>query len=411
MKKLKIGIVGLGGRGMGLLYELLKMDDVEITSVCDVYSDRTEKACEAVKKEKNISVFATTDYKEVLANENVDCVLISTSWQYHIKIACDAMRAGKFTAMEVGGTYDINECYELVKTYEETKTPFMFLENCCYGKKELMCFNMARNGVFGKIVQCNGAYAHDLREEVSFGKENRHYRLEHYINHNCENYPTHELGPIAKIININNGNRMTRLISVGSMSAGLNEYIKQNKPNDTELLKTDFKQSDIVTTIIECENGEIIRLTLDTTLPRNYSRGLEIRGTKGMYAEDGDVVYIDGITKNETKENIELEPWHIYHNSEKYAAEYAGTLWSRYTEEQLKSGHGGMDYLVLRAMVETALNGTPSPIDVYDAASWMCITALSEQSIMKNSSWVEIPDFTQGRYKQQNDAFIQSCKF
>lgn len=411
MKKLKIGVIGLGGRGMGLLYELLKMDDVEITSVCDVYEDRTEKACEAVRKEKNNSVLAVTDYKEVLANENVDCVLISTSWQYHIKIACDAMRAGKFTAMEVGGTYDINECYELVKTYEETKTPFMFLENCCYGKRELMCLNMARNGVFGKIVQCNGAYAHDLREEVSYGKENRHYRLEHYINHNCENYPTHELGPIAKILNINTGNRMKRLISVGSMSAGLHEYLKNNKPSDTELLKTNFKQSDIVTTIIECENGEIIRLTLDTTLPRNYSRGFEIRGTKGMYIEDGDVVFLDGVTKNESKENIELEPWHIYHNAEKYADEYAGKLWSSYSEEQLKSGHGGMDYLVLRAMVETALTGDPSPIDVYDAASWMCITALSEQSILNNSAWIEIPDFTNGNYKQKKDAFASYCKF
>lgn len=411
MKKLKVAIIGLGGRGMGLLYELLKMKDVEITSVCDVYSDRTEKASEAVTKEKNNRVFTTTDYKEVLANENVDCVLISTSWQYHIKIACDAMKAGKFTAMEVGGTYDINECYELVKTYEETKTPFMFLENCCYGKRELMCFNMARKGVFGKIVQCNGAYAHDLREEISYGKENRHYRLEHYIKHNCENYPTHELGPIAKILNINNGNRMTKLISIGSMSAGLKEYIKDNKPNDKELLKTDFKQSDIVTTIIECENGEIIRLTLDTTLPRNYSRGFEIRGTKGMYIEDGDVVFIDGKTKSEVKENIELEPWHIYHNAEKYAQEYAGTLWNSYSEEQLKSGHGGMDYLVLRAMVETAMTGSSSPIDVYDAASWMCITALSEKSIMNNSAWIDIPDFTNGKYKQKNDVFISSCKF
>ena len=57
-----------------------------------------------------------------------------------------------------------------------------------------------------------------------------------------------------------------------------------------------------------------------------------------------------------------------------------------------------MDYLVLRAFVESVQNGTQPPIDVYDAASWLCVTALSEQSIACGSMPVAVPDFTDGEW-------------
>ena len=65
--------------------------------------------------------------------------------------------------MEVGGAYSVEECFALVRAQEETKTPFMFLENCCYGRREMMVMRMVEEGVFGDIVHCSGAYEHDLR--------------------------------------------------------------------------------------------------------------------------------------------------------------------------------------------------------------------------------------------------------
>ena len=100
----------------------------------------------------------------------------------------------------------------------------MLLENCCYTKREMMALNMVKTGVFGEIVHCQGAYHHDIRYEICFGEENRHYRLRNYLNRNCENYPTHELGPIAKVLNINRGNRMVSLVSIASKAAGLQDY-------------------------------------------------------------------------------------------------------------------------------------------------------------------------------------------
>lgn len=400
-KVIKVGVIGLGQRGMQLIEPMLKMKDVKIIAVCDTYSDRVENACKTVSDAGFDEPFKTDDYNKVLELGTLDAVVIATSWERHIEIAVESMKKGIFTAMEVGGTYNLQECFDLVQAHEETGTPFFFLENCCYGQRELMCLNMARQGVFGEIVHCDGAYRHDLRNEVSYGRENRHYRLSHYKEHNCENYPTHDLGPIAKILGINRGNRMLRLVSVASKARGLHEYIKEHKSDDTDLMNTQFKQGDIVTTVITCENGETITLTLDTTLPRIYSRNFTVHGTKGMYQEDGDYVFLEKDIKNVGR--VEAKPQLLWKNRKKYAEKYDNDLWKHKSKGMRKSGHGGMDYLVLRSMVNAVKGETLPAIDVYDAASWMCITALSEESIKNGNISVEIPDFTNGKYKNRTD--------
>ncbi|MBR6773624.1 MAG: Gfo/Idh/MocA family oxidoreductase [Clostridia bacterium] len=223
MKKLRMAIVGLGSRGGGMLHAFYsKQKDIEILYTCDEYEDRAKDNAQFVKEHMGNDCRWTLDYKEVLADKDVEAVVVYTSWETHIKIAIDCMLAGKITGMEVGGAYSVEECWELVRTYERTKTPIMFLENCCYDRSELLALKMARAGMFGEIVHCSGAYSHDLRNEITHGKENRHYRLRNYLVRNGENYPTHELGPIAKILDINRGNRMLSLVSMASKSAGQN---------------------------------------------------------------------------------------------------------------------------------------------------------------------------------------------
>lgn len=391
MDKIKLGVIGLGQRGSMLLDEIVKIADVEVCAVCDLYTDRVEDAFNKVKEKCGNEPVKLQDYHDVLKMPDVKAVLISAAWEAHADIAVDSMRAKKWTALEVGGAYDISDCQKLVDTYEETKTPFMFLENCCYGRREMMCLNMAKTGVFGEIVHCDGAYMHDLRKEVSSGAEIRHYRLQNYIHRNCENYPTHELGPIAKILNINNGNRMLSLVSVGSKSAGLHSYIADKRGSDDALAKVDFKQSDVVTTIIKCAGGETITLSLNTTLPHAYSRNFNVHGTNAYYAENNDSVFFDG---DDGEENWKPN----WGNAEKYCEKYEHPLWKKYLAEGVHSGHDGMDWLLLNAFFESIRQNKIPPIDVYDAAAWMSISALSEQSIALGGAPVPIPDFTRGKW-------------
>lgn len=391
MDKIKLGIIGLGQRGSGLLNEITQMDDIEIYAVCDSYKDRTEDAFKVIKEKCGNEPIMTQDYRDILKLPEIKAVLISAAWEAHADLAIASMRAGKWTALEVGGAYDISDCHKLVDAYEETKTPFMFLENCCYGRRELMCLNMAKIGVFGEIVHCDGAYMHDLREEVSSGAERRHYRLQNYIHRNCENYPTHELGPIAKLLNINNGNRMLSLASFASKSAGLHDYVLGKRGNDDSLAAVDFKQGDVITTIIKCAGGETILLSLNTTLPHPYSRNFNVHGTHAYYAENNDSIFFNGDEgEGDWKPN--------WGNADKLSEQYDHPLWKEYLNDGVHSGHGGMDWLVLRAFFESVKENKLPPINVYDAAAWMSISALSEQSIALGGAPVPIPDFTRGKW-------------
>ena len=400
MREIKTAVVGLGARGQSNLKTVLNMKGINIVSVCDVYADRCDEAEQIVFEKLGTKPFKTTDYKEAINREDVEVVLVFSSWESHIKIAIYAMECKKTVGMEVGGAESVEECWELVKTYEKTKSPFMFLENCCYGRNEILVRNLVRDGKFGEIVHCHGAYAHDLREEVATGKEKRHYRLNHYLNMNCENYPTHELGPIAKILDINRGNKMVRLVSMSSKAAGLEQYVNDRKDTieNKDLIGAKFSQGDVVNTLITCENGATISLTLDTTLPRSYSREFTVRGTKGMFEENTNSVFMDG-----DKEEFETAKHYkeVFNNAKEYEEKYLPDYWKNLTKEEEELGHGGMDWFEFIAFFDAVRENKPMPIDVYDAASWICIAPLSAQSIANGNVPVEIPDFTSGKWKER----------
>ena len=388
----RLAILGLGNRGYGQMKTLLGMPDVEIVAVSDVYADRVERAQQLVLDSRGKKPFGTTNARECIVRSDVDAVVVMTGWETHIILAIECLRAGKRVAMEVGGGTSIDECWQLVHASEETGIPVMLLENCCYGEVELTMLNMIHQNVFGTVVHCAGAYSHDLRDEVGNGDINRHYRQAHFLHRNGELYPTHELGPIANYLNINRGNRMIALTSMSSKACGLHEWLVQHRP-DSPLANAQVNEGDIVTTMIKCANGETIVLTHDCTLPRPYSRGGVIRGTKGMWMEDGHAIYLEGVTP------VHEGDWeHHAESDEKYLKQYQHPLWREYYDFGLRGDHGGMDYLCLRAFVESVQNQTEPPIDVYDAASWLSITSLTEQSIATGSQPIAIPDFTNGRW-------------
>lgn len=223
--KINIALAGCSARGMSMLRHLVKHEDVNIIAVCDIYEDRIDKA-KAMIKDNGGDAKGYKVYNRMLDN-NLDAVMICTSWETHITMAVSAMEKGIYPAIEVGGATSIEECWDLVRTSKKTGIQCMMLENCCYGREEMTILNLAKKGYFGEIVHCAGAYSHDLRDEIAYGKKIRHYRLSHYIHRNGELYPTHELGPILKLLNINNGNRMLTLCSMASKASGLKEYAEE----------------------------------------------------------------------------------------------------------------------------------------------------------------------------------------
>ena len=404
MKQVNVGFVGLGCRGKLLSSIVAEMEEANIVAVCDLYEDRQKEAAEMIGQKTGTKPKTCGDYHELLKDDTIDAVIIAASWEAHVPVAIDCMQAGKITALEVGGAYTVEDCYALVEAQERTGTPFMFLENCCYGKFELLSTALVRKGMMGEIVHCHGAYGHDLRSEVLGGRVNRHYRLNNYITRNCENYPTHELGPIARLLGINRGNRMVSLVSVASKAAGLQEFSHDPRNPDPSLAGQKFAQGDIINTLITCEDGSTISLKLDTTLPRFYSREFTVRGTKGCCLMDINAVLLDDEGLEEFFDP-QLSVQKYLNNAEQFS-EYLPKIWKDMDKQKTHCGHGGMDYLMLREFFRAVQEGRPMPIDIYDAAAWMVITPLSEQSIARQGAAVEIPDFTNGAWRTRKNTDI-----
>ncbi len=391
-EKVTACLIGLGARGIFMLenvfVKLMEMGELDIVSVCDIYDDRMQEAADLIEKTTGRRPFMSSDYKKALS-VRPQCVMITSAWESHIEIALYAMEHGIPVGTEVGGAYNLHDCFRLVDMYERTGVQCMMLENCCYGRRELMALNMARSGVFGQIVHCSGGYMHDLRSEIAEGIENRHYRQRNYLNRNCENYPTHELGPIAQVLDINHGNRLLYLTSVASCSAGMHRYVVDKRGENDALSVRNFAQGDIVTTTIKCARGETIVMTLDTTLPRTYSRGFTVRGTKGMYDGGADYIFLDG--------DKEVEISEMAGNAEALAEKYEHPMWAEYRKNPI-GGHGGMDWLVYNGFLHFVREGGVPPLDTYDTATLMCISSLSENSVALGGAPQPIPDFTGGRW-------------
>jgi len=391
-KTVNVGVVGLGRRAGSILFQCLQyMPDVRITHLCDFHEPTLHAASQRLADEGYpVTPVCSTDYRTMLADASVDAVFILTGWEDHAKIATDAVLANKYTAVEVGCAFTLAECQRLIDAYHTTHAPLMMLENCCYDRPEMMALNIVKQGLFGDIVHCDGAYMHNLPACELFldiDKEPLHYRINSYLHRNCEQYPTHALGPICKVLDINRGNRMMTLSSFASRTGGLREAAAHILGEDSPYAKADYKQGDIITTVITCAGGETIRLTLDTTLPRPfYSRDFTVRGTKGMYTENGHAVFFEGMAEP-VRENL----------TEMYQ-QYDHPLYRQYATKKMRGGHGGIDWLVTRAFLDAVKRGVNTPIDAYDTVAWMAIAPLSEMSIARGGAPVDVPDFTEGRW-------------
>lgn len=405
-QKLKLAFIGVGLRGTNHLTNSLLRDDVEVTAICDIDAKRTALCLQKIKEAggKKPKVFGNSeyDYKNLLALKEIDTVIISTPWLWHTKMAVDAMKAGKYTGVEVSAANTLEECWDLVNTHEATGSHLMILENVNYRRDILAVLNMVKQNVFGELVHFRCGYQHDLRfvklndgktpygKGVEFGEKGiseSKWRTQHSVLRNGDVYPTHGVGPIATMCNVNRGNRFTSLTSSASKSIGLHNYIVKNGGKEHPNTKVKFKQGDVITTTIETAQGETIIVTHDCNLPRPYSLGFRVQGANGLWEVDGNRMYIEG----------KSEP-HRWDTADKWLQKYDHPLWKKYGEYATNSGHGGMDFFVLNAFISSAKENIAPPLDVYDAAAWSAITPLSEASIENNGAPQDFPDFTRGTW-------------
>jgi len=392
---LRIGVIGVGGRGTYLLRLLLEQG-AEVPAVCDIRPARLEIAGKLIAEMRDGQRPATygdtpTDYRRMLERDDLEAVLIATPMQWHAVMAVDALRAGKHVLSEVAATMTVQECWDLVNAVEETGKIYMLAENCCFWRPVLAIGQMIAAGLFGQLTFAECGYVHDCRALAFEADGTLTWRGEIKRDHRGNWYSTHSLGPVAKWLGINKGDRLVSLVAAETGRAAMRYYVEQRFPEGHPARQIDFRAGDSTTVLIKTAKEVLIDVRYDVMSARPHPTTVyyTIQGTKAVYDSRIDSVWIEGRSKAKA-----WEP------AGPYVEEFDNPLWKEHAEKAQKTGHSGGDYFVIQQFAEAVRKGGPVPVDVYDAAAWSSVMPLSEQSLNEGGKPVEIPDFTRGKWEQ-----------
>ena len=390
----RIGYIGIGGRGMAAVKRMALLEGVEIVALSDLHMDRVEEAQAYLKKRgmpepKGYADGSQDLWKEMCDNEELDLIYVATPRDLHTSQCVYAMESGAHVATEIPAARTIEQCWQLVETSEKTKKHCSMIENCTYDFWELLILNMTRQGFFGEIAHVDAAY---ISNQINTNlRKDLEWRTREFINRDGNIYPTHGLGPACQILDINRGDRLDFMVSVSSNDFTMGKEIEKRAKEDDYYKQFigQWKLGNMNTSIIKTVNGKTIDLQYNVGNPRPGTRVFWVVGSEGIAKKQP---YPSRISKGggwmSEEELKELQ--------EKYnppIIKIAGEMAKKV------GGHGGMDFLMQWRLIDCLRNGLPLDMDCYDAAAWSSIVPLSEWCVANNSVPVKIPDFTRGAYK------------
>lgn len=415
--KLRFGFIGTGSRCQEHINNVLAIPGNQIVAICDIQKGPLDRTLAHIAKfnvdAPKVYTGSERSFEEMLNNEDFDCVIIASPWEWHVPMSIAAMKAGvPYVGVEVSAANTLEECWDLVNVSEATGSQLNILENVCYRRDCMAALNMVREGLFGELLHGRCGYEHDLRDikfndgqnygykkggELRMGESayaEAQWRTQHSVMRNGDLYPTHGVGPVANCMDINRGNRFLSLTAMATQSRGLHKFVVDNGGENHPLAKVRFNLGDIVTSMIKCANGQTVIVTHDTNSPRPYSLGFRVQGTDGLWMNDGDHIYVEGKSRA-----------HRWDSSEEWFKKYDHKLWASLEQQAKEAGHGGMDFIMMYDFIDAIKNKKPAPMDCYDAAAWSAVSGLSEMSIARGGAVVDFPDFTRGQWIHRKPHF------
>jgi len=412
MKKIRLGLAGLGNRGLWALQRLAVVPGVEVVSIADCHEGRVLNAQKWLRENKHPEVrnsfFGPNAHRKMLDKGGIDVCYVVTNWQTHVPIALDAMNAGCHAFVEVPAAFTLDQCWELVETSERTQKICMQLENCCYGEIEMLALNLCRSGLLGDLVHGECAYIHDLRSNFDWdlptsvkqtgltnGEQQEMWRLAWNREHKGNQYPTHGLGPVCQYMDINHGDTFNYLVSLESDQRNFEAYAKAKYGLDHWKGKTKVAMGDMNMTLIKTMKGRSILVEHDVSSPRPYTRLNTITGTKGILTD-----YPYRVTFAETPGDKATHEYFKEEKAEEIRRKYKHPIWKHAGPvAETVGGHGGMDFIMDLRWAYCLQNGLPLDMDVYDLATWCSVCELSERSVRSGSQPLDCPDFTRGAWR------------
>ena len=412
LETVRIGFVGLGGRGPWAVKRYAHIPGVEIVALCDYEEVRAEKTQSELRNRglKPADIyFGPKGYEELCKRDDIDLVYVATDWNHHFPIAKFAMENGKHAAIEVPAAMNLAQCWELIDLAEKTRLHCFILENCCYDYYEMNTLAMAQDGVFGEIIRAEGAYIHTLdgawdnywKDPNDNDVNDLHWRLKYNKENRGDIYSTHGLGPVAQCMNIHRGDRFTTLVAMDTESFAGKAAVKRKTGKECE----DFRNGDHTTTLMRTAQGKVVEIQHNVMTPQPYNRLFKLTGTKGYatkyptpeFALSGEA--LKG-TDAPQMDNLNAHKFMDAKQKDALMKKYYHPILTEYGEKGRSMGHGGMDYIMDARLVYCLQHGLPLDIDVYDMAEWCCLAELGALSMDNNCAAVSFPDFTRGHWNE-----------
>jgi hypothetical protein len=398
LETVRVGIIGLGRRGTPHLKDLLGIDRVQVVALCDIVKEKTEMGRALVEGagQKTPALYGKDerDFENLCGRDDVDLVYVVTPIDWHAPMALSALKNGKTAGVEVPVARTLADCGQLVEASEKNRRHCIMLENCCYGENELLVLTMVRAGLFGDIEHAEAGYLHDGRSANMTQESYAVWRRLMYIQRDGNLYPTHGLGPVARCMDINRGDRFDYMVSMSCVEKGLSLYRAEHVPQGDPRWSESYQCGDVNTSLIKTARGRTIMLQHDTSSPRPYDRINLVSGTKGIFRDYPPRFFFDGM------EDAQHPPaWD--ESIDKFKEKYSHPLWIQQAERaRNQDGHGGMDHIMNEHLIQCIREGKAPDMDVYDAASLAAPGPLSELSVAQGSAPVKFPDFTRGRWQE-----------
>ena len=412
LETVRVGFVGLGGRGPWAVKRYAHIPGVEIVALCDYEEARAETTQSELRNRglKPADIyFGPKGYEELCKRDDIDLVYVATDWNHHFPIAKFAMENGKHAAIEVPAAMNLAQCWELIDLAEKTRLHCFILENCCYDYYEMNALAMAQDGVFGEIIRAEGAYIHTLdgawdnywKDPNDNDVNDLHWRLKYNKENRGDIYSTHGLGPVAQCMNIHRGDRFTTLVAMDTESFAGKAAVKRKTGKECE----DFRNGDHTTTLMRTAQGKVVEIQHNVMTPQPYNRLFKLTGTKGYatkyptpeFALSGEA--LKG-TDAPQMDNLNAHKFMDAKQKDALMKKYYHPILTEYGEKGRSMGHGGMDYIMDARLVYCLQHGLPLDIDVYDMAEWCCLAELGALSMDNNCAAVSFPDFTRGHWNE-----------
>jgi predicted dehydrogenase len=378
MNEIRIGVAGLGSRGLYMLLLLQCIKGFRVVALCDSVPALHGRARESLRHDDGVRLY--TDYEKFLADPGMDAVMLAVRCQEQGAMAVMALEAGKHVNSEVPAAHSIEDCWRIVAAQERSGKVYQLAEQIRYAGFVEAWQKLVAEGALGKITYAEGQYLHYIPERMLRDpKTGTYLPVAEWKSHPDAmrgwlatmppiHYVVHDLSPILKVID-------DRVVDVTGMST-----------DPPSAAHPELPAPDMQAALMKTAKGAVLRMVASFSQPHPHkeTHWQQVIGTQGSVewkrsGHDKPKLWL----KNAGSPDKTDMDWTMERPND--------------PPEARETGHGGLDYHVHAAFRDAVLGVRPLEFDVYKAMDVAAPSILAADSIAQGSKPLPVPDFRPGK--------------